>query len=150
VTQENTPSWFIAFAGFAPAALVGIVTQLLVWRKFRIERGDKRDETDADHRDRVRVTMDAQSLAMWDRLEAENKRLAARLQDIEHDRDRGWDLARYWNGRAHSVKHQFANLLQRANYRLESAKLEPIQAPEIIWPGLEDPSPRSGVIDDEE
>lgn len=131
--------------GFVP----GATTAAFAWFKFRTERSDKHAETVTELRDRVRSTMDAQSLAMYDRLERENKRLAERLDELEsdkievaRDRDRGWYLARWWEGYAHDIKHTFSNLLFRANGRLELAKIEPIKVPDIHWPTLEEPMPK--------
>ena len=145
MAQESFPPWIAMIVGFVP----GATTAAVAWFRFRTERSDKHTETVTELRDRVRSTMDAQSLAMYDRLERENKRLAERLDELEsdkievaRDRDRGWYLARWWEGYAHDIKHTFANLLFRANGRLELAKIEPIQVPEIHWPTLEEPMPK--------
>jgi hypothetical protein len=92
--------------------------------------------------------MDVQSLAMYDRLEAENKRLTARLRDIERDRDRGWDLARYWNSETHRIKHLLIGIIHAANLGLEMAGRTPVRVPEIVLPSIEDPAlPRDNSSD---
>jgi hypothetical protein len=135
MAQEPFPSWFAMMIGFVP----GATTAAIAWFRFRTERSDKHTETVSELRDRVRTNMDVQSLAMYDRLEAENKRLVARLRDIERDRDRGWDLARWWNSEAHRVKHLLANALHLANLRLEQGLLTTVHVPEIRMPSIEEP-----------
>jgi hypothetical protein len=123
--------------GFVP----GATTAALAWFRFRTERSDKHTETVSDLRDRLRTTMDTQSLAMYDRLEAENKRLVARLREVERDRDRGWDLARWWNSEAHRVKHLLIGLIHAANLGLEMSGRKPVRVPDINLPSIEDPVP---------
>lgn len=161
MTQE-LPSWNTAVL----AGLISAFGAVLGWFRFRRERADSRGDRETELRDRMRTSMDTQSLAMWDRLEAENKRLAVRLAEMEHDRNRGWDLARWWNSEAHRVKHLQANLLQIAISRTErlgmllneiNAQPFPaterqisevkrlcttIEVPQFSFPDLEDPIPR--------
>lgn len=150
MAQEPLPNWLsMAVGAFTPSALA-----LLAWWKFRTERGDKRSETTSDLRDRLRATMDAQSLAMYDRLEGENKRLSARLKEIEKDRDRGWDLARWWNSETHRVKHVLIGLIHAANLSLELAGKQPVRVPNFTLPNIEDPVvshvDSEAAVDDEE
>lgn len=121
---------------------------ILAWHRFFTERSDKRTETVAELRDRVRSTMDVQSLAMYDRLEGENKRLVARLREmeaekreLERDRNRGWDLARWWEEDDHRTKHRLLNTVHAANLRLETNHLAPVEVPRIFLPKLEEPKP---------
>jgi hypothetical protein len=144
MAQEPFSPWVPTIIGVAIQGAAAVFT----WFKFFRDRSDKHVETVTELRDRVRSTMDVQSLAMYDRLEAENKRLTARLRDIERDRDRGWDLARYWNSETHRIKHLFAGLLHLANLRLEQAGGQPVTIPEIVFPSIEDPAlPRDNSSD---
>lgn len=162
MAQEGSfPSWLVALIGALPTA------GILAWHRFWVERKDKRQEMTADLRDRARATMDAQSLAMYDRVELQNKGLVARLIEVDTDRNRGWDLARWWNSFAHQMKHKFSNTTQVANGRLErigriieEIELEDdgvinprqiadikrlakvVDIPAVRLPGLEDPIPR--------
>lgn len=135
MAQEPLSPWIPTLIGVAIQGAAAVFT----WFKFFRDRSDKRAETEYELRDKVRSTMDAQSLAMYDRLEAENKRLALRLREIERDRDRGWDLARWWNSEAHRVKHLLVNIIHAANLSLEVAGRRPVRVPEITLPSIEDP-----------
>lgn len=135
MAQEPLSPWIPTLIGVAIQGAAAVFT----WFKFFRERSDKKGETVSDLRDRVRSTMDAQSLAMYERLERENKRLAERLREMERDRDRGWDLARWWNSEAHRVKHLLLGLLHAANLGLEIAGRQPVRVPEFNLPGIEEP-----------
>lgn len=48
---------------------------------------------------------------------------------VERDRDRGWDLARAWNARAHEERHAHINALQRIYARHGDAEGAQFPAP---------------------
>jgi hypothetical protein len=142
--EPASPLWYGLY-GFLPAA----ATAAIAWIKLYIERRDKKDEAASGLRDKLFATMSEREREAYERLERENTRLTNQVRDLERDkaeiardRDRGWYLARWWEGYAHDIKHRLSNLLFRANGRLELAKLKPVPVPDIHWPTLEEPMPK--------
>ena len=68
-------------------------------------------------------------------MRAELLRTQARLKELERDRDRGWDLARWWNRRAHDLRH--AGLNAQAMVVALCAREEKLVPP---WPNMDVPS----------
>jgi len=145
MSQEPLSPWVPAVVGI----VIQGATAAFAWFKFFRDGSEKRTESVYELRDKLRSTEKSRDDEAYARLERENVRLLARVDDLEsdkaeiaRDRDRGWYLARWWEGYAHDIKHTFANLLFRANGRLELAKMETIPVPEIHWPTLEEPMPK--------
>ncbi len=133
--MAESPVWIPALLGAGP----GFVVAFLGWRAAR--RKDKGEQTAAEFaaQEKMRASVDAQALAVNDRLIAENLRQGTRIKELGHDRDRGWDLARWWFNFAHSVKHRKALVIELANSRLVAAQLSPVPVPDIAFPGFEEP-----------
>jgi hypothetical protein len=72
-------------------------------------------------------------------MRAELARCQVRNLELERDRDRGWDLARWWNRRAHELRHAGLNA-QTMVAGLCAREELPVPAwPDMVVPGLEDP-----------
>ncbi len=107
--------WWVVTAAALPSAASGI---WVFWRWW-IERDDRLKEG-AHSREQVllrdlesqRAALSREQAELFDRLRTELARTQARLADVEGDRDRGWDLARWWNQRAHELRHAGLNAQQ--------------------------------------
>src|SRR5881397_1551193 len=102
----------ILFAG-GPSAMAG----LWAYWQWRAKRHDDRETRDLTRDERRARELDQQQASFgveqskwFGDLRAENRELRAELTETRKDRDRGWDLARWWHGAAHDVLRQFRNL----------------------------------------
>ena len=138
----DTSPWWVVLAAAVPSAASGA---WVVWRWW-VDRGDVRT-VQAATRDQVlmremetqRAALSREHADLFDRMRAELLRTQARLQELERDRDRGWDLARWWNRRAHELRHAGLN----AQFMVAGLCLRlgepPPSWPDMLVPGLEDP-----------
>lgn len=143
VQDLATSPWWVVAAGAIPS----LASSLWVFWRWSAERRDKRHEGDLTREQRLTQEMDAQRTALsreqaelFDRMRAEVARVQARNLELERDRDRGWDLARYWNRRAHELRHAALNAQTMVMGLI--ARDPSLAAP--TWPdmtilGLEDP-----------
>ncbi len=94
-------------------------------------------------KERLALSTDAQAMALLDRLGKQLENYAIEYRELETDRDRGWDLARWWNDRTHQVRHTYRNALHMANARLERVGEPLVAEPDVDVPNdLEAPIPR--------
>ncbi len=101
--MEDRWGW-IAAAGALLAPLGAAVANR--WR-----HKDDREKREGDWRERSHQSLFDQQSAQ---LQAAYKRAAeleAELARVEADRDRGWDVARAWNNKAHELNHVLNNAL---------------------------------------
>lgn len=137
------------------AAIPSLGSAYWMWRQARV----KEDESLQDRVDRRSALLDnmqtslSSEQAKWvTELRTENKDLRTELTEARRDRDRGWDLARYWHGTAHEVLREFRNLRHDAINMMQwikdasrrsglemPATLAPIPDRPDIPMGLEDP-----------
>ena len=135
--------WWIALAGGVPSVASG----LFVFWRWWVERGDKRHDTALTREERLAHELDAQRAALsreqaelFDRVRAELARVQARNVELERDRDRGWDLARWWNRRAHELRHAGLNAQTMVmGLIVRDPSLPAPTWPDMAVPGLEDP-----------
>lgn len=76
-------------------------------------------------------------------LRGDMKERDQRIDELEYDRDRGWDLARHWHSEAYKTYLLLVRARFNANHladRLEVDHPCPDDTPEPV--GLEDPIPR--------
>ena len=95
------------------------------------ERQGGRDEVDDGKQLRVELRGDLTTMRKWLAEEEEAHRETSR------DRDRGWDLARYWNRRAHAARHAALNARQVAEgyaRRLEAPPPDWSEHPSVVLP----------------
>lgn len=93
----SSPSWVVSLA-----ALPSIASGVWVYWRWWIERTDKktdgaitREQNWAKELEAQRAALSREQADLFDRLRSEVARVQARLTDVEQDRDRGWDLARW-------------------------------------------------------
>ena len=134
--------WWVVAAAAIPSAASG----LWVFWRWVVERDDRRATETLTREQALMRDLDLQRTALgrehadlFDRMRAELLRTQARLQEVERDRDRGWDLARWWNRRAHELRHAGLN----AQFMVAGLCLRlgepPPSWPDMLVPGLEDP-----------
>jgi hypothetical protein len=134
--------WWVVAAAAAPTAASGF---WVFWRWW-VERGDKIQENALTREQSLLRDLEAQRLALsrdqaelFERLRNELARMQTRLLEVERDRDRGWDLARWWNQRAHELRHAGLNAQTIvAGFCCREGVEEPTW-PDMAVPGLEDP-----------
>jgi len=97
-----------------------LVTLLALFLMFRGRKSKDEAEIDELEHDR---TSD---------IYRENLELRRRLREVEENRDRGWDLARWWCRAAHDRQHALGNALFRWGRGDAPAMTAPL-------PGLEEP-----------
>lgn len=139
--QDASP-WWVALAAAVPSAASGA---WVMWRWWA-DRSDARaiqqtirDQALMRDLETQRATLSREHTDLFDRTRAELLRCHARLQEVERDRDRGWDLARWWNRRAHELRYAGVNA-QAAAQNLALNGGHPLPAwPDMTIPGLEDP-----------
>jgi hypothetical protein len=152
--DPNGNPWWLVLIASVPSAGGGV---WVFWRWW-LERSDKRDEKRVDaaltREERLMKEMDARASVLskenadlLDRVKAELGRLQTRCADLEKqrdaleaDRDRGWDLARWWNKRAHEMRHACANAQTVAQNLLIASGKEPATWPDMSLPNFEDPT----------
>jgi len=125
------------------AGIITAVTALVGTFLPYLKRKDERVDRQREERDKLRSSIDSRVLSELERLEAKISRFEKREHDmldeiraLERDRDRGWDLARTWSTRAHTLWHYFANQLQPLNLALERVGQPRFVMPESL-PSLE-------------
>ena len=148
--MSDTTSWWQVVV--VPAAFASIPGMFKIYQWWS-DRGDKvsAQHLTADERRQATMLAEREQLtreqretferveAERDRAIAEADRLRARIRDLEHDRTRGWDLARYWNRRAQDLRHVAANAQQVANNLMREAGRELLKWPDMTLLGFEEP-----------
>ena len=135
--------WWVVSAASAPSVVSGI---WIYWRWW-VERGDRLNDSVANREQIVLRDLEAQRVALsrdqadlFARLKAELARIQLRLVDVERDRDRGWDLARWWNQRSHELRHAGLNAQTIVMGLCAREGVETPLWPDMGVPGLEDPT----------
>ncbi len=116
--MEDRWGW-IAAAGALLAPLGAAVAN---WWRHK----DDKEKREGDWRERGNQTLFDQQSAQ---LQAAYKRIGdmeAEFRAMEADRDRGWDVARAWNNKAHEINHKLNNVLLMIP---ESSRPEPCALP---------------------
>lgn len=137
----GSPGWVVA-----TAAVPSVMGGLWVFWRWWVERDDKltdgkrtREQSLIHELETQRAALSREQAEMFDRIRGELTRTQLRLVEVEHDRDRGWDLARWWNRRAHELRHAGLNAQTMvAGLCAREGVDEPIW-PDMTLPGLEDP-----------
>lgn len=135
-------SWWVVAAGALPSVASGV---WVFWR-WQLERRDRRADGQLTREERLGRELEAQRTALskeqaelFDRLRAELLRCHARTAELERDRDRGWDLARFWNRRAHELRHAGLNAQTIVAGLCAREELPVPVWPDMSMPGLEEP-----------
>lgn len=137
-----TGPWWVVIVASAPSIASAV---WVIWRWW-IERGDKlhdnvttREQTLLRDLEAQRVALSREQSDLFERLRHELERVQHRLGEIERDRDRAWDLARWWNQRAHDVRHAALNAQAMVVGFCSRENVEPPTWPDMQLPGLEEP-----------
>ena len=138
----SNSAWWVVVAGALPSAASGA---WVLWR-WHMDRADRRTEGQWTREERLARELEAQRAALskeqadlFDRLRAELSRCQARLGELERDRDRGWDLARFWNRRSHELRHAGLNAQTIVAGLCAREELPVPNWPDMTVPGLEEP-----------
>jgi len=128
-------------AAAAAIPTVGLVAAA-IWKSYREWRAvhpreDNWQDIEARSLERRRETLDRASEAYLDRLERDVRRLEEENEDLRFDRDRGWNLARWWETKAHELRHELANVLFITHM---TERMPP------RLPGLEEPEPKPAAL----
>jgi len=141
-----TPWWVVA-----AAAVPSVASGLWVFWRWWVDRGDARaavlltrEQTVLHDLELQRAALGKDQAELFDRIRTELVRCQLRLTELERDRDRAWDLARWWNRRAHELRHAGVNAQQVAQRLAVSSCPMPGGQPLPPWPdmtipGLEEP-----------
>lgn len=142
MTELPSGPWWVVTAASIPSVASG----LWVFWRWWIERGDRLHDSVANREQIALRDLEAQRVALsrdqaelFDRLKTELARIQFRLLEVERDRDRGWDLARWWNQRAHELRHAGVNAQTIVIGLCAREGIDPPIWPDMEVPGLEDP-----------
>ena len=142
VTDPMANPWWVVLVGALPGSVSGAWVALRWWADRRERRQTAvltREERLARDLDAQRAALSREHADLFDRMRTELVRCQTRLVELERDRDRGWDLARWWHRRAHELRHAGLNA-QTIVAGLCAREELPVPAwPSMTVPGLEEP-----------
>ena len=137
----GSPVWVVAAAAIPSAA-----SGLWVFWRWWVERRDKltagtftREQALMRDLEVQRAALSREQAEVFDRMRAELGRTQARLVEVERDRDRGWELARWWNRRSHELRHAGLNAQGMVGSFCARDDVDAPAWPDMTVPGLEDP-----------
>ena len=141
---EGGNPWWVVLIAALPSAGSGI---WVFWRWWA-ERGDKKEDTALSRQERATQMTDARmsDIARRDAeritgLELRISILEGTRGRTEFERDRGWDLARWWNAECFRTWHLWTNASQMADNAMRQAGLMPPVWPVSNLPQFEAPYP---------
>jgi hypothetical protein len=141
IEVANNP-WWVVPAAAAPSAASGA---WVFWRWW-VERRDKLTEGVLSREQILLRDLEAQRAALsreqaelFDRLRTELARTHLRLAEVEKSCDRGWELARWWNQRAHELRHAALNAQTMVAGFCSREGVDVPSWPDMNVPGLEEP-----------
>jgi predicted Holliday junction resolvase-like endonuclease len=88
-----------------------------------------------------RAALSHEQAELFTQMKNELLRCQSRLLEVERDRDRGWDLARHWNQRAHELRHAALTAQSMVATFCAHENLAPPSWPDMSVTNLEDPRP---------
>lgn len=144
--EQATGPWWIVVLSAMPSIGGGM---WVAWR-WMLERKDRRQDATLTREERAhrdlesqRAALSADQARMFDQMRTEIARLRPLLEAVEYDRDRGWELCRWWNRRAHELRHAGLNAQQMAqNLALTAGHMAPDWPDMTVPVDIEAPLPR--------
>lgn len=138
----SSSPWWVVTAAAAPS----LASALWVLWRWWVERGDRIHESVATREQTLLRDLEVQRIALskeqselFVRLRTELERVQQRLAEMERDRDHAWDLARWWNKRAHDLRHVGLNAQAIVVGFCSRDGVDPPVWPDMELPGLEEP-----------
>ena len=105
------PWWVVLLSGLI--SLAGLwLNARGSWISARATTEERRDERLSAEHAQAQASLESRQAAWTDRQEEALERALQRIDALETDRDRGWDLARAWRARAQEIRQEF-DALQR-------------------------------------
>jgi hypothetical protein len=130
------------------AAVPSVASGIFVWWQWRGTRSDQREDREMSRDDRRARELDQQQASLgaetsrwFGDLRQENRDLRIELAETRRDRERGWDLARFWHGAAHDVLRQFRNLRHNSLNMQQWIEAASRRHPDLGVPVAIDPIP---------
>lgn len=139
--------WWVVTAAAVPSVASGAWVLWRWWAERDDKRADRlltREQTLIRELEAQRAALGKEHADLFDRMRAELLRVQARLREVEQDRDRGWDLARWWNRRAHELRHAGLNAQAMVTGLCAGEELPVPNWPDMTVPALEDPKLEEG------
>lgn len=141
---ELVPSpWWIVSLASAPS----LSSAIWVVGRWWVERSDKRTEGETTREqtlirdlEQQRAALSREQTDLFSSLRDEYWRIQQRLIEIERDRDRAWDLARWWNSRAHDLRYAGTHAQAMVEGFCSRDGLEPPAWPNMDLPNFEEPT----------
>lgn len=112
--SDNTNPWWVVLASGIISAIGLWLNARGAWMSTRATTQDKRDERETSERANVLAALDARQTAWINRQDQELEKVRRRVEEIEAERERAWQLARAWNAKAHELRHEINNSRQIA------------------------------------
>jgi len=132
VSSEANPWWIVAMSGVV--SLIGLwLNARGAWLSTRAASQDKQNDRIVAERAQALATHDARQATWIARQEQELERARRRIEELEVERDRAWELARAWKARAHELRHEFNNFQQML--------MSPRGLRDVAWPKKQEPLP---------
>jgi len=114
---DNTNPWWVVLASGALSAVGLWLNARGSWLSTIASSQDRRDEREATERANVMNSLDARQSAWIARQDQELEKVRGRVEELELERDRAWELTRAWHALAHELRHEINASRQVANSR---------------------------------
>ncbi len=111
---DGTNPWWVVLASGVISAVGLWLNARGAWLSTRAASQDKRGEREASERTNVLAALDARQTAWINRQDQELEKVRRRVEELEVDRERVWQLARAWSAKAHELRHEVNNSRQVA------------------------------------
>lgn len=133
---DNTNPWWVVLVSGVISAVGLWLNARGAWLSTRATTQDKRDERETSERANVLAALDARQTAWINRQDQELEKVRRRVEELEAERERIWQLARAWNAKSHELRHEINNSRQVAIALLGSREFAWPANP--LLPGLEE------------
>jgi hypothetical protein len=131
------------------AAVPSVISAVWIYIQHRAQRRDKqadreltREQMRVKEMDQQQASFSSEQQRWFADLRQENRDLRADLTETRKDRDRGWDLARFWHAAAHDILRAFRFLRHNALNMMQW-----MESARRLYPGLDMPTSIEAVPD---